>query len=245
MRQRLDQEMVTRGLVPSRARARDVIRRGVVRISGVPATKPAQSVAPDAKIEIVGEGHQYVSRGALKLEAAIREFSFDMDGRVCVDVGASTGGFTEVLLQAGAAKVYAVDVGQGQLAASLRNHPRVVALEQTDARNLTRAEVSEPVEVIVSDVSFISLTKVLAAVLSLAAPGCVLIALIKPQFEVGPDRVGKRGIVRDEAALQSACQDVENWLAAQTGWTVCGVVPSPITGGSGNREFLIGARFDR
>ncbi len=244
MRQRLDQEMVSRGLVPSRARARDLIRRGVVQISGAIAGKPAQKVASDMTIEILDASHRYVSRGALKLEAAMQAFAFNVHGCTAVDIGASTGGFTEVLLQAGVEKVYAVDVGQGQLAASLQNHPRVVMLEKTDARTLTRAEIEDQVDVIVADVSFISLTKVLPGVMAMAAPGCLLAALIKPQFEVGPEKVGKGGIVRDEAALQAACDDVRAWLAAQSGWTVVDVVPSPITGGAGNREFLIGARND-
>ncbi|MGH1418419.1 MAG: TlyA family RNA methyltransferase [Hyphomicrobiaceae bacterium] len=244
MRQRLDQEMVSRGLVTSRARARDLIRRGFVHIAGVKATKPAQSVLPEAAIKIEGEGQNYVSRGALKLAAAIKEFAFDLEDRICVDVGASTGGFTQVLLEAGAGKVYAVDVGHDQFADALRSDPRVVVIERTDARKLTQAEIPDSVEAIVSDVSFISLAKALPAVMALATPDCVLVALIKPQFEVGPERVGKGGIVRDEAAIQNACQDVQSWLEKQIGWTVLGVVPSPITGGSGNREFLIGARFD-
>lgn len=244
MRQRLDQEMVSRGLVPSRARARDLIRRGVVYISGAIAGKPAQTVASDMKIEILDANHRYVSRGALKLDAALQAFAFNVHGRTAVDIGASTGGFTEVLLQAGAEKVYAVDVGRGQLAASLQNHPRVEKLEKTDARTLTRAEIKDQIEVIVADVSFISLTKVLPGVMAMAEPGCLLAALIKPQFEVGPEKVGKGGIVRDEAALRSACDDVRAWLSAQSGWTVVDVVPSPITGGAGNREFLIGARND-
>jgi 23S rRNA (cytidine1920-2'-O)/16S rRNA (cytidine1409-2'-O)-methyltransferase len=185
-----------------------------------------------------------VSRGAAKLAAALRAFEFDAEGCTALDVGASTGGFTEVLLERGAKKVYAVDVGHGQLHASLRHNARVVSLEGCDARDLTRAAVFEPITAIVADVSFISLTKALGPALALAAPGAWLVALIKPQFEVGPKLVGKGGIVRDEAARLRAVEEVTAWLAAQDGWRLAGTIPSPIRGGSGNEEFLMGALYD-
>jgi 23S rRNA (cytidine1920-2'-O)/16S rRNA (cytidine1409-2'-O)-methyltransferase len=182
-----------------------------------------------------------VSRGAVKLSAALEAFGFDPEGCVALDLGASTGGFTEVLLMRGAKKVYAVDVGHGQLHASLKGDPRVVSLEGCDARALTAATIDEPVDAIVADVSFISLTKALGPALALAAPGAFLVALVKPQFEAGRENVGKGGIVRDEAARRRAVAEVTAWLAAQRGWRVKGVIASPIKGGSGNEEFLLGA----
>jgi len=185
-----------------------------------------------------------VSRGAVKLAAALDTFGFDPKGCIALDVGASTGGFTQVLLARGAAKVYAVDVGHRQLHARLKGDARVVSLEGCDARSLTPASVGEPISAVVADMSFISLTKALGPALALAAPGAWLIALIKPQFEAGRARIGKGGIVRDARARQEAVEAVRAWLAQQQGWRVVGIVPSPIRGGSGNEEFLMGACND-
>jgi 23S rRNA (cytidine1920-2'-O)/16S rRNA (cytidine1409-2'-O)-methyltransferase len=192
-------------------------------------------------IEISSEAPAYVSRGAEKLVAALDEFGFDATDRVVLDVGASTGGFTEVLLARGARRVYAVDVGTAQLHARLKDDPRVVSLENLDARLLSRSEVPEPVTAITVDVSFISVTKLLAPALRLAAEGAWIVVLVKPQFEVGRENVGSGGIVRDEAARLGALQSVSDWLAAQPGWTIVGSMISPILGGSGNSEFLLGA----
>jgi len=178
----------------------------------------------------------------LKLTHGLDDFQLDPIGRVALDVGASTGGFTDVLLTRGARKVYAVDVGHGQFAWKLRNDPRVVVLERTNARNLDRALIPEPIDAVVCDASFIGLETVLPAALALTAPGAWAVALIKPQFEVGPDRVGKGGVVRDPALHLEVCTRIESWFAAQPGWTVLGITESPILGPEGNREFLIGAR---
>jgi len=185
-----------------------------------------------------------VSRGAVKLAAALDTFGFDPKGCIALDVGASTGGFTQVMLARGAAKVYAVDVGHGQLHARLKDDVRVVSLEGCDARSLTPASIGEPISAVVADMSFISLTKALGPALRLAAPGAWLIALIKPQFEAGRARIGKGGIVRDARARLEAVEAVRAWLAQQQGWRVVGIVPSPIRGGSGNEEFLMGACND-
>jgi 23S rRNA (cytidine1920-2'-O)/16S rRNA (cytidine1409-2'-O)-methyltransferase len=241
MTRRLDQALVGRGLAATRSRARDLIKRGTVTVDGVTAHKAGQEVGDAARIEITEGASPYVSRGGLKLAAALATFGLSATGRIAVDIGASTGGFTEVLLRAGAARIYAVDVGHDQLHTTLRDDPRVVMLEQCDARGLTRAEIPEPVAAIVADVSFISLTKVLPAVLKLAAPDAWLVALIKPQFELEPAAIGKGGVVRDQAARQRAVANVRDWLAGEPGWRVLGVIPSPIAGGSGNEEFLIGA----
>ncbi len=182
----------------------------------------------------------YVSRAALKLLAALEAFPLEVEGRVCVDIGASTGGFTQVLLEHGAARVHAVDVGHGQLADSLRNDPRVVCLEGLNARNLTEAHIPEPPDIIVSDVSFISLQLALPPVLVLARPGARLRALVKPQFEAGPEHVGKGGIVRDERVHRQVLERIRTWLETE-GWQVTGIIPSPITGSDGNREYLLAA----
>lgn len=245
MRERLDLALVARGLAASRSRARDLVRRGAVTAGGAVLRKPGALVAASADLVIApGAGADRVSRGALKLEAGLAAFGFDPCGRVALDVGASTGGFTEVLLERGASRVYAVDVGQEQLAARLRGDPRVVALEKCDARNLDQTTIPEPVGCFVADVSFISLTKALPRALSLAAPGAWLLALVKPQFEAGPDAIGKGGVVRGEAAIAAAVARVRTWLGAQPGWRMTGDVPSPLAGGSGNREFLLGATHD-
>jgi 23S rRNA (cytidine1920-2'-O)/16S rRNA (cytidine1409-2'-O)-methyltransferase len=245
MRKRLDEVLVVRGLAPSRSRARDVIERGLVRVGNDIATKAGKLVDEAAPMSIAaGAGTNFVSRGALKLVAALGEFEFDAHGRVALDAGASTGGFSQVLLERGAYKVYAVDVGHRQLHDSLRADSRIVVLEGVDARMIKPDLIKEPVTALVADVSFISLTKVLPSVCALAAPGCWLVALIKPQFEVGRDGVGKGGIVRDDALREGAVDKIKTCLAVDLGWTVSGVIPSPIQGGSGNLEYLIGARRD-
>lgn len=235
--------MVEGGLAETRSRAADLIRRGCVTVGGKPELKPGALVAPGEKLAVSPGAAPYVSRGGLKLQAALDAFGFEAEGRVALDLGASTGGFTEVLLARGAAKAYAVDVGSGQLHARLRGNPRIVSLEGLDARALTGSVIAEPVTAITADVSFISLTLVLPAALRLAAPGAWLVALIKPQFEAGRAAVGKGGIVRSEAARQNAVDKVRRCIEEQTGWSVAGVIASPIRGGSGNEEFLIGARY--
>jgi 23S rRNA (cytidine1920-2'-O)/16S rRNA (cytidine1409-2'-O)-methyltransferase len=241
---RLDNALVARGLAPSRSQARDLVRRGCVSVDGNVAGKAGLEVEEDAAIAVAEGAQPYVSRGGLKLDVALTAFGLDASGAVALDIGASTGGFTDVLLAHGARRVYSVDVGTGQLHPSLAGDRRVVHLEGTDARRLSRAEVPEPVDAIVADVSFISLTQVLSVPLSLAGEKAWLVALIKPQFEAGREHVGKSGIVRDAAAFALAVEKVSRWIAAQPGWRVVGVIESPITGGSGNREMLIGARRD-
>lgn len=238
---RLDQRLVELGLAPSRARARDLVKRGFVKVAGDPCDKPGREVTETAMIEVACDTPQYVSRGAEKLLAALDHFHLDPSNATALDVGASTGGFTEVLLERGARKVYAVDVGTRQLHLKLKSDHRVVSLENRDIRALTENDISEPIDAIVADLSFISLTKALATPLSFAAPKAWLVALIKPQFEVGPGRVGRGGIVRDEQARNDAVKDVEHWLSQQPGWTIIGSAPSPISGGSGNIEYLIAA----
>jgi len=238
---RLDQELVTRGLVVSRARAADLVRRGEVSVDGATALKPAMPVSAATTIVLAPGAGAYVSRGALKLRPALAHFGFDAAGRVCLDVGASTGGFTEILLEAGARRVYAVDNGRGQLHPTLAADARVVSLEATDARTLDRGLIPEPMTAIVADVSFISLRKALPAALCLAAAGCWLIALVKPQFEAEPGIVRKDGTIVDPEMHASIVAHVESWLAAQPGWRVAGLMPSPVKGGDGNTEFLMGA----
>jgi 23S rRNA (cytidine1920-2'-O)/16S rRNA (cytidine1409-2'-O)-methyltransferase len=238
---RLDQALVQRGLAETRSKARDLIIRRLVAVAGQVAVKPSLLVSADMLVQVAADHVAYVSRGAEKLVAALDAFKFDPAGRTCLDIGASTGGFSEILLRRGAVRVHAVDVGRGQLHASLKSDPRIVSHEATDARALSLALVPEPITAIVADVSFISLTKALPAALALAAPGCWLAALVKPQFEAGRDAVGKGGIVRDEAARQRVLSEIHSWLAAQPGWRVIGTCPSPILGGDGNQEFLIGA----
>jgi 23S rRNA (cytidine1920-2'-O)/16S rRNA (cytidine1409-2'-O)-methyltransferase len=237
----LDLALVARGLVPTRAKARDLIARGQVLIDGQVAHKAAMNIRAGQAIAVDAEAVAQVSRGAVKLAAALDHFGLDPTGRVVLDVGASTGGFTQMLLERSATRVYAVDVGKGQLHANLVADPRVVSLESCDARTLDRRIVPAPVDAIVADVSFISLTKALPAALALAAPGCWLIALVKPQFEVGREGIGKGGIVREAALREQALEDVRRWLAEQPGWTILGTMPSPIEGGSGNVEFLLAA----
>ncbi|GAB4532820.1 MAG: TlyA family rRNA (cytidine-2'-O)-methyltransferase [Parvularculaceae bacterium] len=238
---RLDRRLVDIGAFESRAKAQAAIRAGKVRVDGSVAAKPAADIPDTAQIEIEGPAHPYVSRGGVKLAAALDAFSLDPAGRVCLDLGASTGGFTEVLLRRGAARVYAVDVGAAQLHARIAADPRVVNLEKTHARDLTPAVIPTPPSLIVCDVSFISLKKALPPALALAAPEAALVALVKPQFEVGPAHVGRGGVVRDAQIAQDACDGIARWLAGR-GWAVTGAIDSPILGGEGNREFLIGAR---
>jgi 23S rRNA (cytidine1920-2'-O)/16S rRNA (cytidine1409-2'-O)-methyltransferase len=239
-RQRLDQLLVARGLVETRARAQALIMAGEVFSGERRLDKAGDSVAEDTPIEVRGR-LPYVSRGGLKLVAALDAFAIDPAGLVAIDVGASTGGFTDVLLQRGAARVHAVDVGYGQLDGKLRNDPRVVVRERTNARYLSSAEIPEAVDLVVCDASFISLRLVLPAALALTKPRGTLVALIKPQFEAGRDQVGKGGVVRDPAVHDRVCAEIRDWLAGE-GWTVLGIVPSPITGPAGNKEFLVAAR---
>ncbi|OEJ65553.1 TlyA family RNA methyltransferase [Magnetovibrio blakemorei] len=236
---RLDQLLVERGLVESRSRAQALIMAGNVYSDTKRLDKAGQQVKTDIPIELKGQDHPWVSRGGLKLEKGLKHFAIDVTGQTCIDVGASTGGFTDVLLSHGAAKVYAVDVGQGQLAWKLRNDARVVVMEKTNARHLSAADISEPIDMVVCDASFISLETVLPAALSLACPGAHVIALIKPQFEVGKGRVGKGGVVRDPGLHQEVCDRIEAWLNGLDGWTVLGLTESPIKGPEGNVEFLI------
>ena len=239
---RADQLLVDRGLVESRARAQALILAGKVYSGDRRVEKAGQPMAEDAPLEIKGQDHPWVSRGGLKLAHGLAHFGFSAEGRVCLDVGASTGGFTDVLLTNGAARVHAVDVGHGQLAWKLRSDARVVVYEKTNARHLTNEIIAEPIEALVCDASFIGLATLLPHPLSLCVPGAWAIALIKPQFEAGPGQVGAKGVVRDPAVRQEVCERIAAWWAGLPGWTVMGVEESPITGPEGNHEFLIGAR---
>jgi 23S rRNA (cytidine1920-2'-O)/16S rRNA (cytidine1409-2'-O)-methyltransferase len=240
---RLDVALVERGLAETRAAAQRLVMAGLVFSGERRLEKAGQGVGADTALEVRGQPHPYVSRGGLKLEKALDHFAITVEGRLALDVGSSTGGFTDCLLQRGAARVYAVDVGTNQLAWKLRSDPRVVSLEKTNMREVTRALIPEPVELVVCDASFIGLRTVLPAALALAASGAHLVALIKPQFEVGKGRVGKGGIVRDPALHEEVCATITAWLAEQPGWRVLGVTESPITGAEGNREFLIAGQF--
>ena len=244
MRQRADQMLVARGLVESRARAQALIMAGKVFSGDRAVAKAGDLLAGDAPLALRGQDHPWVSRGGLKLAHALAHFRLSPEGRVCLDVGASTGGFTDVLLASGAAKVHAVDVGHGQLAWKLRTDPRVVVHEKTNARHLTAAAVPDPIGALVCDASFIGLATILPAGLSLCVPGSWSVALIKPQFEAGPGAVGAKGVVRDPAIHRAVCERVETWWRGLPGWTVLGIEESPITGPEGNREFLIAARLD-
>jgi 23S rRNA (cytidine1920-2'-O)/16S rRNA (cytidine1409-2'-O)-methyltransferase len=237
---RADQLLVTRGLAESRTRAQALIMAGAVFSGEKKLAKPGDMVSEDAALEVRGKDHPWASRGGIKLDHGLDFFGFDVTGSVALDVGSSTGGFTDVLLSRGATKVYAIDVGTNQLAWKLRNDPRVVVHEQTNARFLTVEQVPQPVDIIVCDASFISLSKVLEAPLKFAKPGAKLVALVKPQFEAGRGEVGKGGVVRDPLVHQRVCAEAAEWVEAQ-GWTVLGVTESPITGPEGNVEFLVGA----
>lgn len=236
---RLDQMLVERGLADSRAKAQAAIMAGLVFSGERRLDKPGVSLAADIPLEVRGKPHPWVSRGGVKLAHAIEHFSLDAKGRTAIDVGSSTGGFTDVLLHHGAAKVFAVDVGEGQLDWKLRNDPRVVVLEKTNARHLTAELIPDAISCVVCDASFIGLQTVLPAALSLAQPGSWAVALIKPQFEVGRERVGKGGVVRDPALHEEVCETIKTWWGGLPGWTVKGIEPSPILGPEGNREFLI------
>jgi 23S rRNA (cytidine1920-2'-O)/16S rRNA (cytidine1409-2'-O)-methyltransferase len=239
---RADLLLVERGLAESRQRAQALILAGLVFSGARRIDKSGETLSDDAEIEIRGRDHPWVSRGGLKLAHALDHFALDPTGRVALDIGASTGGFTDVLLARGTARVYAVDVGRGQLAWVLRQDPRVIVLEGVNARYLSREHVPDPVGLITCDASFIGLATVLPAPLALAAERAELIALIKPQFEAGPGGVGKGGVVRDPAIHAAVCERIAAWLGAQPGWTVIGITESPILGPAGNREFLIHAR---
>ncbi|TNE35464.1 MAG: TlyA family RNA methyltransferase [Alphaproteobacteria bacterium] len=240
-KRRVDQMLVDRGLVESRARAQALIMAGLVFAGETKVAKPGQQIPQDTPLDVRGRDHPWVSRGGIKLAHAIEHFGLDPAGAVAMDIGSSTGGFTDVLLQGGAAHVFAVDSGTNQLAWKLRQDPRVTVLEQTSARILTPAQIDRPCNWVVCDASFIGLAKVLERPLELAAPQCRLVALIKPQFEVGREEVGKGGVVRDPSLHQRVCDEVRGWLES-TGWQVDGIVESPITGPEGNVEFLVSAK---
>ena len=240
-KKRLDQILVERGLAESRAKAQALVLAGLVFSGEKRLDKPGTPTPEDLAIEVRGQPHPWVSRGGVKLAHALSHFALDPKGAVAIDVGASTGGFTDVLLAHGAARVYAIDVGQGQLAWKLRTDARVVVLEKTNARRLGAAEIPEHVDMVVCDASFIGLETVLPAALALLKIGGSVVALIKPQFEVGPARVGKGGVVRDAALHEEVCARIAAWLPT-LGFDVLGIEPSPILGPEGNREFLVAAR---
>ena len=242
-KRRLDQLLAERGLAESRSRAQALVMAGLVFSGETKLQKPGQSMADDAPLEVRGRDHPWVSRGGIKLAHAITHFGVDPAGAVAMDIGSSTGGFTDVLLSKGAAHVFAVDSGTNQLAWKLRQDPRVTVLEQTSARILTSAEIDRPCDWVVCDASFIGLAKVLERPLELAELNCRLVALIKPQFEVGRQEVGKGGVVRDPALRARVCDEVRAWVEG-LGFTVQGVVESPITGPEGNVEFLLLASRD-
>ena len=239
---RIDSLLVARGLAPNRTRARALVLAGIVYSGEARLDKPGQTVDAAAPLAVRGAEHPWASRGGVKLAHGLEHFGVGVSGCVCLDIGASTGGFTDVLLKAGAARVYAVDVGHGQLAWELRTDDRVVVLERTNARHLTDAEIPEAPGIITCDVSFIGLETVLPAALVLAAPDCVLIALIKPQFEVGRGLLGKGGVVREVSLHIEVCRRIHAWLGEEMGWRVAGITESPIPGPKGNVEFLICAR---
>jgi 23S rRNA (cytidine1920-2'-O)/16S rRNA (cytidine1409-2'-O)-methyltransferase len=241
---RADQLLVSRELAESRTKAQALILAGSVYSRDRRVAKAGDLLPEDAPLEVKGRDHPWVSRGGVKLDHGLTHFDFDVAGAVALDVGSSTGGFTDVLLSRGAAKVYAIDVGTNQLAWKLRQDSRVIVHEQTNARYLDASVVPEPVDIVVCDASFIALSKVLGPALGLAKPGARLVALIKPQFEAGREEVGKGGVVRDPVVHQRVCDAAAEWVASQ-GWTVLGVTESPITGPEGNVEFLLGAVKDR
>jgi 23S rRNA (cytidine1920-2'-O)/16S rRNA (cytidine1409-2'-O)-methyltransferase len=239
---RLDQLLVERGLAESRTRAQALVMAGHVMLADKKCDKAGQQVTFDADVTVNGRDHPWVSRGGIKLAHALNEFGIDVAGMVAMDVGSSTGGFTDVLLTNGAVRVYAVDSGTNQLAWKLRQDPRVIVHEQTSARILTNTHIAEPIDIIVCDASFIGLSKVLERPLTFARADAQLVALIKPQFEAGRDEVGKGGVVREPAVHSRVCNEVKMWLV-EKGWTICGLTTSPITGPQGNIEFLIWAKI--
>jgi 23S rRNA (cytidine1920-2'-O)/16S rRNA (cytidine1409-2'-O)-methyltransferase len=245
LKRRVDQLLLDRGLAESRSRAQALILAGKVFSGERRVAKAGDLLAEDAALEVRGQDHPWVSRGGVKLAHALVHFSLSPRGLISLDIGASTGGFTDVLLAEGAVLVHAVDVGHGQLAWKLRTDARVVVHEKTNARHLTAAIIPDPIDALVCDASFIGLATVLPAGLALCRPGAWAVALIKPQFEAGPALVGKGGVVRDPAVHQSVCERVAAWWAALPGWQVLGITESPITGPEGNREFLIAAGLMR
>jgi 23S rRNA (cytidine1920-2'-O)/16S rRNA (cytidine1409-2'-O)-methyltransferase len=236
-RQRLDEALVARGFYPSRSRARDAVLRGTVKVDGERAAKPSQTVGANAVLTIEDEAQGYVSRAALKLKHGLMHFGISARGKNCLDIGASTGGFTQVLLEEGGSHVTAIDVGHGQMKVV---DPRVTLIEGLNARDLSTEHLERPIQLIVCDVSFISLKLALPAALELAEEGALLVALIKPQFEAGKDAIGKGGLVTDRQVHERVCAEISDFLRAQ-GWRVLGVTASPVEGGDGNREFLVAA----
>ena len=244
-RLRLDELLVARGLFASRSRARDAIERGTVTVDGAVARKQGQSVAPDCLIAIDDPAQAYVSRAALKLIAGLDRFGLDPSGSEALDIGASTGGFTQVLLERGAAHVTAIDVGHGQVHPDIAGDPRVTVIEGLNARDLTAADLGDRVpDFLVCDVSFISLKLALPPALALAGEGARAFLLVKPQFEAGREAIGKGGLLKDPSDAQRIAAGLRDWLAGMPGWRVLGLHPSPIEGGDGNREFLLGAIKD-
>lgn len=241
--QRLDQLLVSLKLFESRSRARDAVVRGTVTVNGQTVVKPGQVFPPDVIVEIADPARQYVSRAALKLAAALDHFQFPVSGMSCLDVGASTGGFTEVLLERGAGHVTAVDVGHGQMHERIAADPRVTNLEGLNARDLVREHLGErPISVVVSDVSFISLRLALPPALNLAEADAICVLLVKPQFEAGRDAIGKGGLLKKPESAAGIAAEIERWLTEEMGWSSLGIIPSPIAGGDGNQEFLLAGR---
>lgn len=244
MAERLDTYVVAHGLVASRSRARDLILRALVTVDGVVVDRPAHPMRGNERVVVDETAAAFVSRGAEKLVAALDVFQFDPAGRACLDLGSSTGGFVQVLLARGAARVVAVDVGTGQLHPRIAADARVFHLEQTDARKIAAHPLECQISAVTADLSFISLTKAIGPALALAAAGAWLVALVKPQYELGPEAIGKGGIVRDAGLRAQAVQHIANWIEGQQGWRIVGQIPSPIDGGDGNVEFLLGAVRD-
>ena len=236
-RQRLDEALVARGLYPTRSRARDAVLRGTVKVDGQPAAKPSQTIGPDMVLSIADAAQTYVSRAALKLKHGLSQFGIAVRGKNALDIGASTGGFTQVLLEEGASRVTAIDVGHSQMQVI---DPRVRLIEGLNARDLSTEHLDVPIQLIVCDVSFISLKLALPPALDLAEEGALLVALIKPQFEAGREAIGKGGLVTDPGVHERVCAEIADFLRAQ-GWRVLGLVASPVEGGDGNREFLVAA----
>jgi 23S rRNA (cytidine1920-2'-O)/16S rRNA (cytidine1409-2'-O)-methyltransferase len=241
-KRRADQLLVEQGLAENRTKAQALILAGLVSMAGRRVDKPGEQLAADSPFLLKGRDHPWVSRGGIKLAHALDHFQIEVEGRIALDIGASTGGFTDVLLSRGAKRVHAVDVGHGQLAWKLRQDPRVVVHERFNARRLTPEDIREPVDIVTCDASFIGLATVLPAPLALVAERGELVALVKPQFEAGRERVGKGGVVRDPATQREVCERAKAWVATQPGWAVVGIVESPILGPEGNREFLLYAR---
>ncbi len=241
---RLDQALVERGLASSRSKAQALISDGCVLLNGSAVRKASQKVQEDSHLSITGPNDDWVGRGALKLSAALEYFQIDPANMIAADIGASTGGFCEVLLRQNVRKIYAVDVGRDQLHPRIKNDPRVIDLSGVNAKGITADVIPDQLNLVVSDVSFISLKKALPATLQLCLNGAVLLALVKPQFEAGREHIGKGGIVRNEQIQEQVRADLANWINTQPGWQSLGTTKSPITGSDGNQEFLLGARYD-